>query len=472
MSEILSTSAKKAKSNNKKYKCPYCEKRLTRVDMVTHIENLHEDMIPKGYTANRVVFNTVNKKDHGRCVICGKESPWNEKTCKYDRLCGRDACRKESARRAEKNTHRHAQLRSEKGPEYQKQMMEGRKLHGVYKFSSGGQMDYFGSYEKEFLKAMDLIMGVKVEDLQSPGPVIQYTHNGKKANWITDFYYIPYNLVFDIKDGGSNPNTRNMEEYRQKQIEKEKAIRDQGKYNYIRATNKEFDQVFSIMAELRDLMMDPDYEVITRIHETMSPMMFSLPSCNVDKVYIVNYLQNNVFAGEPRKYALCRDGMSDIVVYDGENFVKMELDEFTDMASDIECYMFTEDADFMKVLENSKSDKDFYTVLTNKKLLSYDQIKFDPMFKRVLPFSERLDMLSECIRATAFEKLNNRIVTESTSVQIPIIALEKDKITGLQLRRDINGEFLYNEYNNLRSPSYGSRDDIPEEMIGFLSEII
>ena len=99
MSEILSTSAKKAKSNNKKYKCPYCEKRLTRIDMVTHIENFHEDMIPKGYTVNRVVFNTINKKDHGRCVICGKESPWNEKTCKYDRLCGRDACRKESARR-------------------------------------------------------------------------------------------------------------------------------------------------------------------------------------------------------------------------------------------------------------------------------------------------------------------------------------------------------------------------------------
>lgn len=474
MSEILSTSTKKFKSNKKKYKCPYCEKRLTREDMALHIEKYHEDMIPKGYTANRVAFNTINKKDHGRCVICGKESPWNETKCRYDRFCGNPACKKKAAKIAEQNTHRHAQLRSEKGPEIQKQMLSKRRISGKYKFSTGGEIEYVGSYEKEFLKAMDLIMGVNAEDIQQPGPVIQYTYNGKKRDWITDFYYIPYNLVFDIKDGGDNPNTREMEDYRQKQIEKEKAIRDQGKYNYIRATNKEFDQVFSIMAELKELMMDPDYEVISRIHEAMSPMIFSLPACNTDRVCVVNYLQNNVFAGKEdrRRYALCRDGMYDIVVYDGENFVRMDLDEFTEMASDIECYMFMEDADFMEVLENSKTDKDFYTVLTNKKLLSYDQIKYDPMFKKVLPMSERLDMLSQCIEATAFEYLNNKVVVESGPIQIPIVALEIDDKTGLQLRRDLNGEFLYNEFNNLRSPSYESRDDIPEEMIEFLSELI
>ena len=36
--------------------------------------------------------------------------------------------------------------------------------------------------------------------------VKRYMYNGKEHVWITDFLYEPYNLVFDIKDGGDNPN--------------------------------------------------------------------------------------------------------------------------------------------------------------------------------------------------------------------------------------------------------------------------
>ena len=31
----------------KKYKCPYCNKRLDRIKLVGHIEKNHEDMIPQ-----------------------------------------------------------------------------------------------------------------------------------------------------------------------------------------------------------------------------------------------------------------------------------------------------------------------------------------------------------------------------------------------------------------------------------------
>ena len=61
-----------------KVKCPYCDFRNTKPKVVNHIDKVHEDMILEGYTAARLVFNMINKKDHGTCTICGKESPWNE----------------------------------------------------------------------------------------------------------------------------------------------------------------------------------------------------------------------------------------------------------------------------------------------------------------------------------------------------------------------------------------------------------
>ena len=39
-----------------KYKCPYCEERYTKVDLVPHVGEVHEDYIPEGYTPLRVVL--------------------------------------------------------------------------------------------------------------------------------------------------------------------------------------------------------------------------------------------------------------------------------------------------------------------------------------------------------------------------------------------------------------------------------
>ena len=56
----------------------------------------------------------------------------------------------------------------------------------------------------------------------------------------------------DIKDGGKNPNNREMPEYRAKQNAKEKAIASSGLYNYIRLTDNQFDQLIEIMLDLKD----------------------------------------------------------------------------------------------------------------------------------------------------------------------------------------------------------------------------
>ena len=263
----------------KKYKCPYCDERFERAKLSTHIEKKHNELIPEGYTASRVAFNTMNHKTVGHCIICGKETDWNEDKCRYERLCNSKKCHRQYVKLTEER------LKAARGvsksemlsdPSFQDKMLKGRSISGTYKFSDGGKIDYVGTYEKNFLEFMDKFLHVQSIDIQAPGPTIEYYYEGKKHFWITDFYYIPYNLVLDIKDGGKNPNNREMPEYRAKQKAKEKAIESDGRYNYIRLTDNQFDQLIEIMLDLKDAMIDMEspynqklaqYKPIIRINE-------------------------------------------------------------------------------------------------------------------------------------------------------------------------------------------------------------
>lgn len=239
----------------KKYKCPYCEIRLERDKLISHIDKKHEQQIPENYTSTRVVFNLVNKKNRGSCIICGEETRWNEDKARYERICDKKSCMEEYKRMTAERLFNKRHVTKEdllNDPEFQNKMLAGRSISGKYKFSDGGVMNYVGSYEKKFLEFMDQFFHVSTRDLVQPGPIIDYEFDGKAHKWITDFYYEPYNLVFDIKDGGNNPNNRDMKEYRYKQDAKEKAITKLNQYNYIRLTNNQFDQMILLMMELKD----------------------------------------------------------------------------------------------------------------------------------------------------------------------------------------------------------------------------
>lgn len=264
----------------KKYKCPYCEKRLERGELIDHIDKQHSDMIPENYSSTRVVFNLINKKTQGRCVICGKETDWNEDKARYERICNRPQCKKAYIdQTADRLYKKHGKTKQDflNDPKFQEKMLQNRSISGKYKFRDGGILPYVGSYEKNFLQFMDQFFHVKSSDLIAPGPVIDYKFNGKTHQWITDFYYEPYNLVFDIKDGGSNPNTREMNEYRAKQIAKEKAIKGMKQYNYIRLTDNQFDQMIELMLELKENLIDTPVnttrKVIIRVNEGVSSVL-------------------------------------------------------------------------------------------------------------------------------------------------------------------------------------------------------
>lgn len=259
-------------SSERKFKCPYCNYKGTRERLVSHVENNHKEMIPEGYTAARVVFNSINHKEVGHCVQCKvNETKWNEDTWRYERFCS-DKCRDAYVKMAkERMVKKYGKTNLLNDEEQQKKMLANRRISGTYKFRDGGERTYCGSYEKKTLEFYDKVLNVPSKDIMTPGPTVIYDYEGKKHKWITDIYYVPFNLVHDIKDGGSNPNKRKMDEYRAKQSAKEEAIVKQKQYNYIRLTDNNFSQLLLILAELKEQMIDDSdnkTERIVAINET------------------------------------------------------------------------------------------------------------------------------------------------------------------------------------------------------------
>ena len=256
----------------KKYKCSYCEKRLIRKDLITHIDKSHKELIPENYTAARLVYNQVNKVDHGKCRVCGKPTTWSEKSGRYEVLCGDPKCKEHMREEYKKNMLRvKGTYNILNDPEQQKKMLANRSISGQYKFQDGGILTYTGSYEKKCLEFMDVVMQIPSKDILSPGPTLEYEYNGEKHFYITDFYYIPYNLIIEVKDGGDNLNTKDsasMKDSREKTIEKEHLITDRGEYNYIRLTNNNFAQLIEVFMIIKEKLLEGDDSKTYRINES------------------------------------------------------------------------------------------------------------------------------------------------------------------------------------------------------------
>lgn len=247
-------------ANLKLFKCPFCDKKFNKVDLVDHVGDKHDDMIPEGYSAFRVVYDYLHMNTVKKCIICGKPTSWNEEKGRYNKLCDSKACKKAYAK-----LHANQDFKS---ADIQAQLLAKRKISGTYAMTDGEEKTYTGSYEKKCLEFMDKILKVRSEDIQAPGVILEYIYIGEKHNYLSDFYYVPYNLIIEVKDGGDNPNRKEMIEYREKTIAKEKYIINETKYNYIRLTNNDFSQLLAIFFELKMIYLDDsNTERVVRINE-------------------------------------------------------------------------------------------------------------------------------------------------------------------------------------------------------------
>ena len=401
-----------ATKRNITYKCPFCDRRYNRDSLVRHVGNKHSDMLPEGFTPLRYVFNYVNKKGldyHGKCTECGGPTPWDENKGRYDRQCGKKACHDSYVRKFEANMIRtKGYKRISQTTEGQEKMLARRKISGEYTFADGGTKTYVGSYEKNTLEFMDKVMHIKSSDVMTPGPTMEYTYKGQKHVYISDIYYQPYNLVIEVKDGGSNPNKRNMPEYRGKQIAKENYIIKNTNFNYLRLTDNDFSQLLSVFMDLKMQLIDNTGERVVHVNEAMSALMGANPvgiTGNPNNVYIVNYMQNNVFSGyDDRKqgYAISDSPkFTNLVTRNAEGILAKVNDPFKFLEHcRYNVYKISNpDPEIMNMISkeigNFVEEGFIYETIFGKKLYSYDQIVCEDAAIPVLDYYQFMNYYSK-----------------------------------------------------------------------------
>lgn len=374
----------------KRYKCPYCEDRLERDKLITHVEDNHEDMIPENYTATRVVFNSINKKTHGTCVVCKRDTNWNEKAGRYDRLCSNPKCREALREEFKRNaTAKDGTYNYTADPKFQEKMLKGRKISSTYKFADGGIIDYVGSYEKRFLEFTDKVMNIESKDIIGPGPTIEYEYNGQLHYWITDFYYVPANLVLDIKDGGKNPNNREMHEYREKQTAKENAIINLKKYNYLRLTDNNFTQFIEVLTDLKSMALDlKERQLIAQINEhTIHELSTAISTIPPTWANDANVMVADTLDGKRSLAISPLNFNDDILIDDDEGIIKISKEDFKENYTIREQFLYPKNEKYYNLLEAVRTNNDdiykgiYYNLSSFNTILTEDQIYFDKEFK-------------------------------------------------------------------------------------------
>lgn len=245
----------------KSYKCPVCSKIYSNLNgWTSHIEKLHPDDIPSGYSPARYFYFLQTKKTHGNCIVCSKKTEWNEETHKYQRFCNDPKC-KEKYREVFKKRmmNKYGKVHLLDDPNVQSQMLKNRKISGMYTFQDGGKIDYVGSYEKDFLSMLDNFMNFSSNDIMGPSPHTYYydyknpqdKENEGRKFYIPDFYIPSINLEIEIKDS-TNTHHKIQRVDRVKEIIKDKVMENNPKINYIKILDKNYAPFFEVLLNLKE----------------------------------------------------------------------------------------------------------------------------------------------------------------------------------------------------------------------------
>jgi hypothetical protein len=399
----------------KKYKCPYCDLKKERKDLIRHIEMKHEDMIPEGFTPMRVAFNAINYPNNmdynGRCTECGGPTKWDEEKGRYDRQCGKKACHDSFVKNFEANMmKKRGVTRITQTVEGQEKMLANRGISSRYRFSDGTVMVYTGSYEGKTLEFMDKVLNCKAVDIATPGPTMQYEYGGQLHWYISDIYYIPYNLIIEVKDGGDKPNNRSMPEYRAKQIAKEEHIIKNTDFNYLRLTNNDFSQLLVTMSDLKLQLVEQSGERVININENMfagiQGMMPMAASSN--DVYVINRSGNNVFSDD-EDFAISDSPLFNSIFYRDREGKLRKGDRGVLKDSTYDLYKVKDgkarfESAIKGHLDEFVEEGFIYEAVFGKKLYTPDQIKFEPMAEATLDmyafYNELTNMTKQYIIGT------------------------------------------------------------------------
>lgn len=186
-------------------------------------------------------------------------------------------------------------------------------------------------------------------------------------------------------------------------------------------------------------------------------------SNQADSIYIVNYMQNNVFSGhKENRLGICKKGMKDLHTFGGKynkfHYVS-DLDEFKEEASDIKMYRYTGTPknSFYEIIEDTVNDFDLYKLLTGRDLPDRSFIDYDSEFIQEECFLDTLDAIRECTEAGLLSLTENKY-------PVPILT-ETVQGRPYNYYRDLDGVFIRHEVTKIRSKSYSDKDNIPEAQV-------
>ena len=237
----------------KVFKCPLCRRKyVTARACADHVDAEHIGSVPSDVTTLQWLFNLRNRlpacTTHGKSILSGKPTDWNETTGKYERLADdaeRMEFRKVFVSRMMKTYGKDTLL---KDPEFQKKMLAGRKISGYYLYSDGKKFEYTGTYEADFIRFMDITMGWDSKDIFMPCPIV-FTYisprDKEKHFYIPDVYIESLKLVIEIK---SSENKH----YRLRDIDIERAkdaAMSKKKINFIKVYDKDYTELVDFIKE-------------------------------------------------------------------------------------------------------------------------------------------------------------------------------------------------------------------------------
>ena len=249
-------------------KCPLCGKTFRNKEcLVNHIDRSHSEQIPENWSASRYENYLRTNKTHGNCVVCGKETNWNESTWKYNRICGDKKCSEKLSQTANKNMiGKYGKVHLLNDPDQQRKMIYSKKNSGEYYWTTDTKKEfkkyYASSEELKFLQMLDVFLNLDPEDVMSPSPNnYVYQYEGKDHIYIPDMYIISINLEIEIKEPANNQNMHPKIQAVDKVKErlKDELMNSIDYVNYIKINGTDYREFFSIMAYLknRDTLYEP-----------------------------------------------------------------------------------------------------------------------------------------------------------------------------------------------------------------------
>lgn len=243
------------KEKRARYKnCPVCSAGFVNMDaLYEHFEKEHCSQKPADMSVQQYYYFMRTGKLHGTCIVCGKDTEWNNTTNKYHRFCNNPKCKEEYRKIFEKRMiGKYGKVNLLNDPDQQRKMLAGRSISGKYKWSDGSYKTYTGSYEKDFLQMLDVLMNFDSDDVMTPSPhTYYYVYGGEKKMYIPDIYIPSLNLEIEIKTN-ENKHHKIQEVDKVKEKLKDDVLKSIKTVNYIKIVDKKYDGFFEYLVELKE----------------------------------------------------------------------------------------------------------------------------------------------------------------------------------------------------------------------------